>query len=821
MAEMDNALQYQIYEQLRMLNNSVQNISQDRTSNYQAFSQTMQAMQMQQAQSMMPVYTSFSNPMAAPGMFAGGIHDFMQAQAQGLYSGFGITPQMQQFIQANMLQPTAAFVGNQFVQGKSLIGGLGAAAFTRPPLTMSFAEKEMLASTLASNTALAGTSVAQGVGTVAGGAAALYGAGTLAGYIGLGPLAAGAAVLYGGSKLLTSQTVANLTSGKFGGYDPRIFKPFDYMKDQIKEEKDIKDFLTTEAYRFISPEELKGFSGTELSRRQAKDWSQMILDLDKDLFYKDEEIQGMVKGLVNSGLVKRVGSMDEFRDDVGEYIDFIQNAIQIMGGTYDDIIGMMEEFKRAGIDTKDFDVQVANLKGYATYIQEDMGKILDYTLAVTSQRATGTTADAGMVQQSAAKSLALISNFYNRAEEAGTDKNTLNYIRNLGGPMGAEQVLYSTFSQVFHTGGLGANLVGAVVRPAEDGGYEIDEAKLDDLLSRAQQGKLGAAQLLDMYESNMSSWSDMEKIVWQKSSGEAIRNFDSFDKLKLLNLSVEAVKTTYGKDISPAQALSVYLGVDDYEAALLLEDLSKEYTLHGEAIEEDVGRRGESQHLKASANTAKKKVLNKNFVTSTRKLDVIYDHTLRPILQGIEDWIMKRTDKAIGVPPEASDYEFDPNNPQEDERIKRETERGIRKSEEKLKPTSRRQSSADTRDVSYNPASYTPTASKVSWFDGSFASIYGTPMAPVNVATKDLVNTSERSPSKDKITKMEQTIASISETDEAVDKAARVTKQHADVFKTYINSLERQVADLQEQLAKSNRNPTNLAGYSVWDVLFG
>ena len=282
MTEMDNALQYQIYEQLKMLNNNVQGISQkqERTPSYNEFSQMLPLMQTQYAQSLMPSYSS-GPAIPSGGGFAGGVHNFLNAQAQGLYSGFGITPEMQQFVQTNMLQPAGAFAAAQAGHGKSLVGGLGAAMFTNPTLGMTATQKQMYATNLAANTALAGTSVAQGLATVGGGAAALYGMGSLVGGIGLGPLAIGAGVLWGASKVAASPLVNALTGGRVGGMDPRIFRPFQYMKDQIEEDKEIKNFLTQNAYKFITPEGLDGRSGVDLSLQSRSDWADMIRNLIK------------------------------------------------------------------------------------------------------------------------------------------------------------------------------------------------------------------------------------------------------------------------------------------------------------------------------------------------------------------------------------------------------------------------------------------------------------------------------------------------------------------------------------------------------------
>ncbi len=644
MTEMDNALQYQIYEQLKMLNNNVQGISQkqERTPSYNEFSQMLPLMQTQYAQSLMPSYSS-DPAIPSGGGFAGSVHNFLNAQAQGLYSGLGITPERQQFVQANMLQPAGAFAATQYGHSKSLIGGLGAAMFTNPTLGMTATQKQMYATNLAANTALAGTSVAQGLSTIGGGAAMLYGMGSLAGGIGLGPLAAGAGVLWGASKVAASPLVNALTGGRVGGMDPRIFRPFQYVKDQIEEDKEIKNFLTQNAYKFIAPEGLDGRSGVDLSIQSRGDWADMIRNLDKDIFLKDEDVRTIVEGLIQGNIIENVDGLEDARKEIEKYADFAKEAKIILGGTYDDIVDLMAEFKRSGISPENFDVTAAELKGYAALIGRDIEEVAAYGLGVTQQRSRGTTHDAGRVYDSALTSAAYIKDFFNTYEDTEEYTDVVNYIRNFDSVMEVENQLHNTMLKVFHSGA-GETYASAILKPLGDGEFGVDQAKLDHLVDLARSGKIKAPDLGDMAAENIETWDRNSRFVWQHNAGEIFENLDIGDQLKISELLTNTFATSMG--VSETAVAQGFFGVTRPEAKLL-EALIQHYDENGDAVDERLKEISEKIEEETKRESEKQDRLMKNFVKSTIVLENIFDHTAKPIILAIEKIIEKMTFGAI------------------------------------------------------------------------------------------------------------------------------------------------------------------------------
>lgn len=648
--EMDQSLQYQIYDQLRMLNNYTQNLTQSKQQDYEMFRQLLNTMQTQQAQMSMSQGMSGPYPGGFMNATASSAHDFLQMQAQGIYSGFGITPQMRQFVDTNFINPAMSFAQNQYAQTRTLAGATMASITANPAYTPMI-QRELAAAEISSRVGMAGTSIAQGITSLAGGAAAVYGLGTAAASGALLPAVAVAGTAWAGSKVATWETLPKLTGGAMGGYSKKLFRPFDYMKEEIQEDKDIRAFLSTDAYRFISPESQLHYTGVGLSRNQKYKFSDVIRGMDKELMMEDTEIQEMMHGLVGRGLMKNIDDTKEFRKVLKEKITFIREASLILDASTEDVLDLMAEFDRAGMKQGNFDVQVSQLKGYAALMQKDVMSVTGTLLSSAKERAYGTGASTDMMFQSTAHSLALVTSMKDRLKsmEDRTPKQEMIY--NLVETMGeenAERLIYDATNLVINND-LGSFL--AAFATPEDGVFTFDREKMSAALEAAQAGTLDLSSLAAQGKAQLNTWTKGQQASWFKSKDVFFNLLDGKQKADLMGTLVYSTQNKFGRDrVSPEEALQMQFGLNAAQANLLLESLAEE-DISGAKIDSYIDYAGSEQRDQALASIGYSNRVYKRKYQSQEILDKIFDKYSKPIRR-LDDMLLN-----VMMPKDLEKYE--------------------------------------------------------------------------------------------------------------------------------------------------------------------
>ena len=97
--------------------------------------------------------------------------------------------------------------------------------------------------------------------------------------------------------------------------------------------------------------------------RAAKCMKQLLLrHLNTEKFLKDSEIQDMLTGFTEAGLFKDCVSLESFKDKMSKLVDVVKSSALILNESYENVVQMMGELQRAGINAENFDYMAVNLK---------------------------------------------------------------------------------------------------------------------------------------------------------------------------------------------------------------------------------------------------------------------------------------------------------------------------------------------------------------------------------------------------------------------------------------------------------------------------
>jgi len=447
------------------------------------------------------------------------INSFANSQLYGVVNGLGLGGAL------NTLQAIGGAVATPINSTTNLISSLMNANYGYKPLSMSGEQRDLYARQMSYNMARLGVTVADGAATVAGGAAGLYAFSKVAkstGYArafgittGVGLLATGAK--WGAEKLTTNPWIAamnpnaNIAGIPITGLNPNIWHPFDYAREELDENKQISDYLSQEAYRFLSPKKGRSAVGMGLDKKEIHSWAQGVRGWDSKFHMKDDDIRRVLATSVDNGLINNVSNLDDFEDQFGRQVKYIKNASKILNKSYEEVAGMIGEFKRAGIDPNNFDLKAAEIKSYAGLLGKSVDAVSDYMKNVAKMYVQGTTMSGSTASNQWAFNATLFKHGYEDAVNNG-DTGVKNIITNSGGPEGASIAARKTTESVLSTGN-SAVLLKSLVTPDQNGNFTLDKARLSTLYTASKEGKLTPAMLTEMSNSNSSNWSS-----WQMQS---------------------------------------------------------------------------------------------------------------------------------------------------------------------------------------------------------------------------------------------------------------------------------------------------------------
>lgn len=555
-------IQQQQLQQQNTLNNSDRMLL-----NQQSFAMMQQQMQFNRMQSQ-TAYSGFggSTYIQPINNLPLSTTQFLDRQMQGIYSGLGITPQMRDTVSNYIVNPLAGPVNRTI----SLGSGLAMAALSYTPTTMSYEQRDTLARSLAYNTTMMGTSAA-GFGTslVAGGAG-LYAASRAMSKWGAGRALLGGAVIAGGlmgvEALTTNRTIAALT-GHFG-YNPQIFHPFDYIREELGEAHDLSQLLTNESYRFMSPSAGRNIYGRGLGRQDVYTWTNAIRTWDTKFRMKDTDIQQILRSTIDNNLINNVTGLEEFEAKFSRQVDYIKNASKILNKSYEEISDMMGEFKRAGISPDNFDLKAAELKAYASLLGKNVDAVKEFMLSSVKLYTQNTGLSGATVGGQVMFTTGIMNQAYSNAKTAG-NQAVVDLITNFGGPEGAQAAVRSGMQIIFSSPTARAMLQSVVV-PLAGGGFKVDEAAVKRFQESAAMGGVNLDTLMQSSKLNSQNWSPWQMTSFLNQYPQLFMNQNENTLNQMLNLVIKSMQNTeFYRGASNTDILTNIFGLDANSANLV------------------------------------------------------------------------------------------------------------------------------------------------------------------------------------------------------------------------------------------------------------
>lgn len=662
--EMDDSLQMQLYDQMRQMlydqMRQMQYAQAQMVSDYRMFQQQMQLMRMEQSQAFTGIVgPSIDTVRSVPDRF----HGFMDNQLEGLYGGFGLSPELRQGFQQYVWDPArnraqgALSMGNAFMYS----------SLSNYPASLSFEQRAGLAQAMAGGLASTGAGALGFGATAAGIVGGLYGGAKLVGAAGLGTTlgigAVGLGAYHGGKWLMTNDTVHALTG--VGGWNPDIFSPVNFAKKQIAFDQGIRSLLTSSSYRILASDVERSPYTMGLSPTEVQDWAKEMRGWGSRFSLEQEDIQAILKTAIDSNLITGVRDLEDFESKFAEQVDYIKNASKILNKSYQEVAEMISEFKRVGIQPTNFDQAAAELKAYSGLIGTSVDNLSNFVLGSVQAFGHGTPVGAEQIKDHALFTSAVMKSAYDEAK-AGGDTATMDLINNFGGPTGsaaavrkAQQDIFSRSSSYILLAGLYDHI---------DGEFVLNKQKLRELEQGVTEGTVDARTLQSTGLSKYRSWDINTQLAFRNASqsGYLLMNQDDTDVSQQLEvilkgmqksfptLDTEGIMTTiFNLDPTSARLLQINMDATDKFGAniKLSEQFQSMYILsfaERQTLAEDMRK---SNFFKSS--DVARKLFGADLLTNAQ-----YD---------VENWIQNNMNARAGLPPidfvgrklSETDYVFD------------------------------------------------------------------------------------------------------------------------------------------------------------------
>lgn len=214
----------------------------------------------------------------------------------------------------------------------------------------------------------------------------------------------------------------------------------DIALDEIKQQSAYRKYLTQNSYMFISPSESvnnRGIAG--FSQNQTKQAANFLRGLSSDTFLKDEEVMMLTQKFTEGGLLRDSKDLESFKKQMTSLTKSVKTGALILNETYESIADVLAEFKKLGLDQKDFNQTLSGIKVNAANLGIDAGQLTQQVVSYLTNLNYGTGNSNSHTYSRLEDTTLYTSNLYQELSDIPEYKRTqqqkaaYNMIKNLGG----------------------------------------------------------------------------------------------------------------------------------------------------------------------------------------------------------------------------------------------------------------------------------------------------------------------------------------------------------------------------------------------------
>lgn len=276
-----------------------------------------------------------------------------------------------------------------------------------------------------------------------------------------------------------------------GGISAGVGLYTDMAIDEVKKQSAYRKYLTQNSYMFINPQEstndrdVAGFS-----QKQTKEAANFLRGLSHETFLKDEEIMMLTQKFTEGGLLKDTKDLETFKKQMTALTKSVKTGALILNETYENIADVLAEFKKLGLDQKDFNKTLSGIKLNAANLGIDASELTDRVISYLTNLNYGTgnsntntysrLEDTTLYTSSMYDELAKIPDYKKTQKE----KAAFNMIKNLGGVEKAAEYLNTMQEKILDNDLIKNQIAGYFFDyDAEKKNWSLNEGKFKDFLS--------------------------------------------------------------------------------------------------------------------------------------------------------------------------------------------------------------------------------------------------------------------------------------------------------------------------------------------------
>lgn len=233
-----------------------------------------------------------------------------------------------------------------------------------------------------------------------------------------------------------------------GGASALIGVATDMSIDEIKQQSAYRKYLTQNSYMFINPQEsnndrdIAGFS-----QKEAKSAAKFLRGLSSETYLKDEEIMTLTQKFTEGGMLKDVKDLESFKKQMRALTKSVKTGALILNESYENITEVLKEFKKLGLDQKNFNEIMSGIKVNASNLGVDASELTQNTINYLNNLNYGTGNSNNTAYSRLEDTTLYTSEMYNKLQDipeyrrTQQEKSAYNMIKNLGGVNEAAQYL--------------------------------------------------------------------------------------------------------------------------------------------------------------------------------------------------------------------------------------------------------------------------------------------------------------------------------------------------------------------------------------------
>lgn len=346
------------------------------------------------------------------------------------------------------------------------------------------------------------------------------------------------------------------------------------IQDRLGVEEGYRSYLRETSHRYITPFESSNIFDPGFDSGQRSEVARYLRGFSATSGLEDDEVMEILESFTDADLLRTTHGVKSFQDQFEKLVEVVKDSAIILHSSYEEVVDMMGEFNRMGIDIEDFPLMMSRLRNVASFTGGDTMQTINDLIMGARGRVHGTPYDLSTAVERGELNTLLAQFLSDYGQE-----HTQGFIDNIGGVTQASETMSSVQEQILRSPQ--ARGFGHIMFDYEDGEFTFNRTMANEFFRRMAAGE----DINELVQVSGDQMGEIGMAQWQTQGGRLLTNLDVEDSLNFLVSLVDALRASNAdlRELDTADLLRVQYNLDPNTAEMLGSQLDT-FTDRGEGF---------------------------------------------------------------------------------------------------------------------------------------------------------------------------------------------------------------------------------------------